>query len=72
MKAYLVQHLRKNDSNEDDSEDVKIIGVYSSIELAQYAVQKSKFLPGFVDYPNGFYIDEYEVDVDHWDEGFIV
>ena len=29
-------------------------------------------LPGFVDAPDGFHIDEYRVDQDHWAEGYVV
>jgi hypothetical protein len=28
-------------------------------------------LPGFRDYPEGFHIDEYQLDQDQWREGFI-
>jgi hypothetical protein len=28
--------------------------------------------PGFREYPRGFCIDKYEVDRDHWVEGFVV
>jgi homoserine kinase type II len=68
MKVYVIQHVRDEDL---PAEDVKFIGVYSSEGKAQEAVARLTPLPGFVDFPNGFYVDAYEVDVDHWTEGFI-
>jgi putative ABC transport system substrate-binding protein len=50
---------------------VKFIGVYSSEERARAAVDRAKQLSGFRDYPDGFSVDPYEVDMDHWTEGFL-
>lgn len=66
----------------DDREDVKLIGIYRTYELATEAVERLKDKLGFRDharivdpmvYDNeeGFHIDEYELDKDHWAEGFI-
>jgi hypothetical protein len=65
-----------------DVENIKFIGVYRSADLAQAAVDRLKMQPGFCDSPRvvdpmidsderGFYIDEYELDKDHWTEGFV-
>jgi hypothetical protein len=51
--------------------DVKLIGVYSSRENAAEAVNRLKVQPGFIDYPEGFTVDEYQLDHDHWSEGFV-
>ena len=50
---------------------VKVVGVYSSRELAEAAVERTRLLPGFVDEPDGFTIEQYEVDRDHWPRGFV-
>ncbi|GGG70308.1 DUF7336 domain-containing protein [Paenibacillus radicis (ex Gao et al. 2016)] len=51
--------------------ETKLIGVYSSKEIAESVVERYKRLPGFKDYLDSFYISEYEIDKDHWTEGFI-
>ena len=50
---------------------VKVVGVYSSRELAEAAVERTRLLPGFADEPGGFTIEQYEVDRDHWPRGFV-
>ncbi|WP_042161460.1 DUF7336 domain-containing protein [Paenibacillus gorillae] len=52
-------------------DETKLIGVYSSKEIAESVVEKFKRLPGFRDYLDAFYINEYEIDKDNWTEGFI-
>jgi hypothetical protein len=59
-------------------EDIKLIETYSSNETARAAIEQFKVQPGFCDYPHltddeesGFYLDEYELDKDHWSEGFV-
>ena len=80
MKSvFLLQHLHTLPSGE---EDVKSIGVYSTLELAREAVSRLKAAPGFRDHPmvidpleddstDGFYIDEYTIDQDNWAEGYV-
>lgn len=64
-RAYLLQH--ENPLNED----VKVIGLYSSEASAREAIARLQAQPGFCDYPDGFSIDLYELDRDHWTEGFV-
>lgn len=52
-------------------DEVKFIGVYATEVDAQAAVARLCKQAGFRDWPNGFSIDEYELGVDHWTEGFI-
>lgn len=66
--VFVLQHVH---TREDDVDDVKFIGVYSSREEAQAAVTRLGCLPGFADTPDGFHIDEYRVDQDHWVEGYV-
>ncbi len=51
-------------------EDSKLIGVYSTQQLAEAARERSRQLPGFRDLPDAFAIDSYDVDADHWTEGY--
>lgn len=77
--VFIVQHLNVLP---DGQEDVKLIGAYRSREAAHAAVERLKQQPGFCDHPHlvdppscageaGFYMDEYELNKDHWIEGFI-
>ena len=65
--VFVLQHARERLGGE---EDVKFIGVYSSEVAAKEAVRRLQSVAGFRDFPDGFYIDEYEIDKDHWQEGF--
>ena len=76
--VYLLQHLHVLPHGKYD---VKTIGVYSSKEMALAAVYRLKIQPGFKDFPNminpehdeqadGFSIDEFLIDQDHWQEGY--
>lgn len=68
--VFILQHERPE--TEEVMEDVKFIGAYSSRVSAEAAVHRLQRQPGFCDYPDGFSIDEYEVDKDHWTEGFVM
>ena len=76
--VYLLQHLHKIS---DDKEDIKIIGIYDSKNKAIEAIEGLKYKPGFKKFPKlinpktdseeeGFYIDEYEINKDHWPDGY--
>ncbi|MFF2888008.1 hypothetical protein [Paenibacillus sp. NPDC057967] len=68
--VFLVQH--SYGVGEDGKYDeTKTIGIYSSLEKAELVVERYKVLPGFKDYAEHFYIDTYEIDKDHWEEGFV-
>jgi hypothetical protein len=67
MKIYVLQHVHPT---EDDAEDVKFVGVYSSRENAQAAIARLSQTPGFSEAPAGFHIDEYQLDKDQWVEGY--
>jgi len=51
---------------------VKVIGIYTSEELAEAAVERTRSLPGFADHPNGFRVERYDIDRDHWPRGFVI
>lgn len=65
--VYLVWHSHEVAGEDDD----KLIGVYSTSKNASAAIERLKKQPGFKEYPDGFLIDEYEVDQHNWTEGFI-
>jgi hypothetical protein len=66
-RVYVLQHVHSVD---DEAEDVKFIGVYSSRANAQAAIARLVQVPGFSEAPAGFHIDEYQVDKDQWAEGY--
>lgn len=46
--------------------DVKLIGIYRSLEMAQNAKTRSSVLPGFREALQGFNITEYAIGKDYW------
>ncbi|HTU89016.1 MAG TPA: hypothetical protein VMF69_02865 [Gemmataceae bacterium] len=68
MSVYVLQHVH---ALENGFEDVKFIGVYSSKENAREAIVRLSEMPGFSEIPDGFHVDEYEIDKDHWREGYL-
>lgn len=54
MEVFVVHHVHEL---EEDREDVKLIGVYSTEETANAAVKRLSTQPGFRDTPDGFHID---------------
>jgi len=78
-KVFVVQHSHTLPSG---IEDVKMIGVYRTLDAAKEAVGRIGTQPGFAEHPtvidpdatdedDGFCIDAYELDKDHWTEGFV-
>ena len=55
----------------DGAEDEKLIGVYRSEEDAIAAIERLKDKPGFAQTVSGFLYERYELNVDHWTEGFV-
>ena len=67
-EVFLVQHVH---ILEDGEESIKTIGIYSSKEAAQQAVERLRLQPGFCDTPEGFTVDLYWLDQDDWEEGYV-
>ncbi|WDF50969.1 hypothetical protein PQ460_00505 [Paenibacillus sp. KACC 21273] len=67
ITVFLLQHSYEVNRVENS----KIIGIYSSREIAESIIIKYKKIPGFRNYPNEFFIDGYELDEDNWEEGFV-
>lgn len=71
MKSvFLLQHSYER--SETGEEETKLIGVYSNKEKAQEAKTRLSLQSGFKDFPENFFIDEYEIDQDNWRDGFIL
>jgi hypothetical protein len=65
--VFVLQHVHEHSNG---YEDTKLIGVYSTEEQAQAAIHRLINQPGFCQHPDGFSVDRYELDLDHWREGF--
>lgn len=65
--VFILQHVSKEMANEN----VKLIGVYSSLQEAEAAIERLKSKPGFLNATTDFHIDKYEINKDHWAEGFV-
>lgn len=57
--------------HESSDEDVKVIGVFSTLEQAQKAGEELSSKGGFRDGIDGFSVDEYEIDKIFWTEGYV-
>jgi len=68
MEVFVLHHVHTFDSGE---EDVKMLGVYSSLEQAEAAIERLKAKPGFSDTPEGFIVDRYVMNEDCWTEGYV-
>jgi hypothetical protein len=66
--VYILQHIVPR---APESENVKVIGIYSSEQKAAEAIKRLKSKPGFATVKEGFHIDKYELNKDHWTEGFV-
>jgi len=66
-KIFLVHHVRELD---DGTDEVKFIGAFSSIEIANQAVKKIENEPGFRDFPDGFIVEPHTLNRIGWLEGF--
>ncbi len=65
--VFILHHIRSDDEYGDDA---KLIGVYRSESEAKVATDRLAGQPGFADHPNGWHIDRYVLDQDHWEQGF--
>jgi len=67
--VFILQHTYT--SSDTGEVETKFIGAYSSKENAEKAVKRLSSQPGFQDLPDSFFINEYQINQDHWNEGFI-
>ena len=68
MIVYKLYHIR---TRQDGEGDEKLIGIYTTREKAEAAIQRVVGMPGFRDFPNDFEISKHTLDEDGWREGFI-
>lgn len=68
--VYLLWHTHI-DEKLDGGEDFKLIGVYTSMELAEAAQARAELLEGFRDAKEGFEIAINKLNKDGWTSGFI-
>ena len=67
--VFLLWYVYAQDS---DDEDEMLIGVYSTEQEANAAIERLKDKKGFIDDPLGFSVHRYELNRDHWTDGFVV
>ena len=67
--VYLLWFVQEQQQEEDTE---LLIGVYESEHSANTAIERLKGKSGFADFPQGFQIARYEVNKDHWTEGFVL
>jgi len=68
--VHLLWFVKEMPEGEEDIE--LLIGVYSSKAEARAAIEGVKDKRGFADFREGFQICPYELNRDHWTEGFIM
>jgi hypothetical protein len=66
--VFLLHHVRSDDEYADNA---KLIGTYSSRDAAVAAIERLREQRGFRDHPEGWDIQQYILDDDHWEEGFV-
>ena len=66
-QVYLLHHMHRVS---EDHEDIKLLGVFSTSELAERAKERALNLPGFKDSPDGFSVDKYIIDRMGWTAGY--
>jgi hypothetical protein len=68
MNVFLLWHVHEIPHGD---EDAKLIGVYSTREMAEHARERLVSQPGFRDPPEGFEVSAYRLDQDRWTEGIV-
>jgi len=64
--------LAWHESETDGCKELKVIGVFSTRDGAEAAIDARRSKPGFADHPDGFEIAAYVIDRDTaWLDGFI-
>ena len=65
--VYLLQHSYELENGCDET---KVLGIFSSQQMAEEAVRSYRQLPGFRDKKADFCIDKYEVNKKYWGDGY--
>ena len=71
--VYILQHCyEKREKGEFLTDEVKILGIYSSEKKAMQAKKEYQHKKGFECYDeDSFYIDKRELDKNQWEDGFV-
>jgi homoserine kinase type II len=69
--VFVLWYVHKYDDPERDDEEL-LIGVYRTEDSANTAIGRLSNNKGCADRPEEFEISRYELDKDHWTDGFIV
>lgn len=64
-------HILWHTYERDETEQSKLIGVYTSKQLAEAEIPRLRLLPGFSDYPDSFLVDSVKLNQTWWDDGFV-
>jgi hypothetical protein len=65
--VFLLWHVHELEG----SDDHVLVGVYRTKEDAQGAASRLQNKPGFAQWARGFLCEEYELNKNHWTEGFV-
>ena len=68
MKMKSVYMLTHSRIVVDDARETKVLGYFSTQSKAKQAIDEYKLLDGFCDYPNDFFIETCEADVDEFND----
>jgi|GraSoiStandDraft_8_1057269.scaffolds.fasta_scaffold26126_2 hypothetical protein len=68
--VHLLWFAREMPEGEEDVE--LLIGVYSSEAEARAAIERVKNKRGFAEFQHGFQISPYQLNRDHWEQGFVI
>jgi hypothetical protein len=66
--VFLLWHVHEFHDSKD--RDEKLIGAYRTEEDAKAAIIRLADKPGFREAPAGFHISKYDLNKDHWTEGY--
>jgi len=66
--VFLLWYVHEPDGDEEEL----FIGAYRTEQDAKMAIERLKDKPGFRDAPEGFTCQKYELNRDHWTEGFVI
>ena len=68
-RVYFLYHI--DEKRVDGYHHGKIIGIYSTLDLAKAAIDRFRDKPGFRDYPERWKIYPRTIDRDSWTKGFV-
>lgn len=67
QEVYVLQHSY---ALQNGCDETKLLGVFSSEDKAQQAIEMYRTLPGFCEHLQDFHLDKYLMNERYWTEGF--